>query len=152
MEQGIAVEAAVGPQPGELIPDFFGRTADARTLYRREYKGRRHLILCFAAPLSPLARQDLLAELAARYPAYRAASAEVVVFQCDDPPISPLTSPTILADADGQMHAHYGATSPLLITADRYGEIVLRRPLDNIPAALDKALASVEWMQARCSL
>jgi hypothetical protein len=152
MEQGIAVEAGVGPQPGELIPDFFGRTADGRILYRREYKGRRHLILCFAAPLPAPARQALLAELAARYPAYRAASAEVVVFQCDDPPILPVASPTILADPDGQMHARYAAAAPLLITADRYGEIVLRRPLDNIPAALDEALASVEWMQTRCSL
>jgi hypothetical protein len=149
MERGIAVEAVAGPQPGELIPDFFGRTADGRTLYRREHKGRRHLILCFAAPLSPPARQALLTELAARYPAYRAASAEAVVFQRDDPPCSPLT---ILADPNGQMHARYGASSSLLITADRYGEIVLRRPLDNIPAALDEALASVEWMQTRCSL
>jgi hypothetical protein len=152
MDQGIAVESLAGPQPGELIPDFFGRTADGRTLYRREYKGRRHLILCFAAPLSPPTRQTLLTELATRYPAYRAASAEVVVFQCDDPPLSPLISPTVLADTDGQMHARYAAASPLLIAADRYGEIVLRRPLDNIPAALDEALASVEWMQTRCSL
>ncbi len=152
MDQRIAVETVAGPQPGELIPDFFGRTADGRTIYRREYKGRRHLILCFAAPLTPPARQTLLAELTARYPAYRAASAEVVVFQCDNPPASPFTSPTILADPDGQMHARYGAAAPLLITADRYGEIVLRRRLDNIPAALDEALASVEWMQTRCSL
>ena len=148
MKQGIAVEAA-GPQPGELIPDFFGRTADGRIRYRREYKGRRHLVLCFAAPLPDPTRQELLVALAARHPAYRAAGAEVVVFQCDHPSNSTLT---ILADPHGQMHARYGASSPLLLTADRYGEIVLRRPLDNLPAALDEALASVEWMQTRCSL
>lgn len=149
MAQQTAGEAMTGPQPGQLIPDFFGRTADGRTLFRREYKGRRHLVLCFAAPLPGPARQALLAELAARHPAFDAASAAIVVFQCDAPPTLPFT---VLADPDGQMHARYGATAPLLITADRYGEIVLRRPLDNLPAALDEALASVEWMQTRCSL
>jgi peroxiredoxin len=149
MEQGIAVEAVAAAQPGELLPDFFGRAADGSTLFRREYKGRRHLVLCFAASLPAPRCQELLAALVSRHPSYLAAGAEVVVFQCDNPPTSPLT---ILADPNGRMHARYGATSPLLITADRYGEIVLRRPLDDLAAALDEALASVEWMQTRCSL
>jgi hypothetical protein len=149
MAQGIAAESTTGPQPGELIADFSGRTADGRTIFRRDFKGRRHLILCFAAPLPAPARRALLDQLAARHAAIRAASAELVTFWCDDPPAHPTT---ILADPDGRTHARYGASSPLLVAADRYGEIVLRRPLDDLPAALDEALASVEWMQMRCSL
>ncbi len=149
MAQGIAATTTVGPQPGELIADFSGRTADGRVVWRRDFKGRRHLILCFAAPLPDHARRALLDALAARHDAIRAASAEVVTFWCDDPPAH---ATTILADPDGRTHARYGAVSPLLITADRYGEIVLRRPLDDLPAALDEALASLGWMQMRCSL
>lgn len=149
MAQPITLATATGPQPGELIADFSGRTADGRTVWRRDYKGKRHLILCFAAPLPDPARQTLLAELAARHDAIRAAGADLVIFWPADPPPHPTT---ILADPDNRIHARYGASTPLLITADRYGEIVLRRPLDDLPAALDEALASVEWMQLRCSI
>ena len=63
MENDTAL-TAVGPQPGEMIPDFFGRAADGRMVYRREYKGRRHLVLCFIAT-SPQP-DALLRELATR--------------------------------------------------------------------------------------
>jgi hypothetical protein len=149
MVQSSAAATTSGPQPGDLIADFSGHAADGRAVWRRDFKGRRHLVLCFAAPLPDHVRRDLLAELTTRLPAFRAAGAEVVAFWPGDPPAEPAT---ILADPDGRTHARYSATAPLLIAADRYGEIVLRRPLDNLPAALDEALAAIEWMQTRCSV
>ena len=150
MEPGTTTMAATGPQPGELIPDFFGRAADGRTVYRREYKGRRHLVLCFIDPSSQ--PDALLHELAIRHPAFRATGAEIVVF-CRDIPPGVATPYPILADTAGQMHERYGVTtSPLVIAADRYGEVVLRRPFNDPSAALDEALAAIEWMQTRCSL
>lgn len=154
MGHATGMAGAVGPQPGELVPDFFGRAADGRTVYRREYRGRRHLVLCFVAALADDARRALHAALAARHPAMRAAGAEAVVFVCDGASAEAAPCPyPVLGDAGGRMHERYGAaTTPLLIAADRYGEVVLRRGLDDIPAALDEALAAVEWMQTRCSL
>lgn len=141
---------ASGPQSGELIADFSGNTADGRAIVRREYKGRRHLVLCFVAPL-PAAGQLMLAEsLAARHAAFREAGAEVVVFGGAALRTAPYPS---LADADGRLHARYGvAATPILIVADRYGEVVVRRALDDLAADLDEALATVEWLQMRCSL
>ncbi len=138
-----------GPQVGELIADFSGTTAAGSTIVRREYKGRRHLILCFVAPL-PAPEQSLLAEaLGVRYAAFREAGGEVVVFGGSAAPATPY--PT-LADTDGRLHARYGAATPLLIVADRYGEVVVRRTLADSAADLDEALATVEWLQMRCSL
>ena len=144
------ISPVAGPQPGAMIPDFFGRVADGRTVYRREYKGRRHLILCFIAPAPQ--PDALLHELAGRYPHFREAGAELIVFCRDLPP--DFTPPyVILADPAGQMHERYGATDhPLLFAADRYGEIVLRRSLADPAAALDEAQTALEWMQTRCSL
>lgn len=142
--------APSGPQPGELIPDFFGRNAADRQVYRHEFKGRRHLILCFVAPLAPAERAGLLDQLAARHPAIREAGGEVVLFTPD--PATPHAA-VILADPDGRMHDRFGATeAPLLIAADRYGEIALRRPLADPVAALDEAQAALTWMQMKCSL
>ena len=141
---------ARGPQPGELIADFSGSAADGRTIVRREYKGRRHLILCFVAPLPAAERPTLAEALAARHAAFREAGAEVVVFGGAGSPTAPYPS---LADADGRLHARYGvAATPILIVADRYGEVAVRQALADIPANLDEALATVEWLQLRCSL
>ena len=141
---------ARGPQPGELIADFSGNTAEGRAIVRREYKGRRHLILCFVAPLPATERPALATALAARHAAFREAGAEVVVFGGAALPTAPYPS---LADADGRLHARYGvAATPILIVADRYGEVVVRRALDDLAADLDEALATVEWLQMRCSL
>ena len=150
MEQGTVPSAPSGPQPGELIPDFFGRDAAARLVFRREFKGRQHLLLCFAAPFAPPVQAVLLAALAARLPAIRAAGGEAVVFVAE--PAAPHPA-VLLADPAGRMHERYGATdAALLFAADRYGEIVLRRTLDDPAAALDEAQAALEWMQLKCSL
>ena len=139
-----------GPQPGELIADFSGNTADGRTIVRRDYKGRRHLVLCFVAPLADEGRRALAAALVARYAAFRETGAEVVVFGAAASPAAPYPS---LDDPDGRLHTRYGvATTPLLLVADRYGEVVVRRALADIPADLDEALATVEWLHLRCSL
>ncbi|MFN8515383.1 MAG: hypothetical protein U0841_22895 [Chloroflexia bacterium] len=150
MAQDTATATATGPQPGELIADFSGRTADGRIVWRRDYKGKRHLILCFAAPLPDPARQLLLAALAARHDAILAAGANLVTFWPADPPAHPTT---ILADPDNRIHPPLRRIHP---APDH------RRPLRrNRPAPPPrrpprrpptKFFASVEWMQLRCSV
>jgi peroxiredoxin len=154
--------ALAGPRVGELIPDFTVQTVAARRIHRREFKGRRHLVLCFAHPQASDGGQGLLAAIASGYDTYRAGRAEVLVVLPSDGAAGGEGYPfPVVADAGGVLRSRFGATDgAALIIADRYGEVVVRvdsteiaggtpepygLPLATVPMAL-------EWLETRCGL
>ena len=158
---GAGLTVSAGPRVGDLLPDFTVRTIDGRTIHRREFKGRRHLILCFAHPQARDGGCGLLAELTGVYAACRAERAELLV-------VLPATAGEtatgpfpIVVDDEGLLRARFGAVATAaLFIADRYGEIVVRhdgldadgaRPaLYGLP--IDTLSTVLGWLETRCSL
>lgn len=152
---------AAGPRVGDMLPDFTVRTVAGRTIHRRDFKGRRHLIVCFADPRAADGGAGLLAALAGAYEAYRAERADLLLVVDGAPPPAALAAPfPVIVDADGDLRGRFGAPSAALVIADRYGQIMVREdrpepaadgagpgglPLETIPAALG-------WLETRCSL
>lgn len=154
--------ALAGPRVGEMLPDFTVWTVDGRTIHRRDFKGRRHLVLCFAHPQACDGGRGLLSALDAAYEVYRAGRAELLV-------VLPAAGASgvgghpfpVITDAGDVARARFGvAGGAALVIADRYGEVVVRvdsteadgtpsepcgLPLATIPMAL-------EWLETRCGL
>jgi peroxiredoxin len=127
-------DAVTGLSVGELIPSFTACTRAGREITRRQYKGRRHLVLIFTHGAACAGCRTLLAALAAGYDACRAEGAEVLAFVpvattagAGDPaaPFPVLVVPPELYGRFGALAAD-GAVQPALYLADRYGEVVWR--------------------------
>ena len=160
-------------QPGDLLPPFMLRAVDGATVRRADYRGRRHLVLCFVPEALSAASRALLVALARCHDAHRAAGAEtlaVVPAGTAGEEIAQVLRALpypVLYDAGGVVQAGLGARdaagepAPALCVADRYGEIALRavgRPAPDLSAAadlglpLDDILPTLELLQVRCSL
>lgn len=156
-------EAETGLRIGELIPSFSGCTLDGRTIERRQYKGRRHLVLIFTHGVACAGCRALLAALARDYDACRAEGAEVLAFVpaetasgADAPnvPFPVLAAPPALYERFGAL-AGSEAVWPALYLADRYGEVVWRALADQdnghtLP--VDEVVPLVERMAMVCAL
>jgi peroxiredoxin len=158
----MSVEGLAGPRVGELIPDFSVQTTDGRTIHRRDFKGRRHLVLCFAHPQAHDGGCGLLTALDGAYADYRAGRAEVLVV------VPPAGAPggeaypfPVTADEGGVVRARFGvAGGAALFIADRYGEVVVRvdsTEADGTPAEpcglpLATVPMALEWLETRCGL
>jgi hypothetical protein len=145
-----------------LIPDFTVQTAEGRRIHRRDFKGRRHLVICFAHPQASDEGRGLLAEVAASYDAFRAGRAEVLVVPLSDGAAAGEDYPfPVVADAGGVLRSRFGATDgAALIIADRYGEVVVRvdsteadgTPPEPYGLPLATVLMALEWLETRCGL
>jgi alkyl hydroperoxide reductase subunit AhpC len=147
-----------GPKIGALLPDFTVRTLAGRTIHRRDFKGRRHLVLCFAHAATSDGGQGLATALATAYPAWRAERAELllIVSGTGDLVVAPEALP-IIADAEGHLRARFGVgTEAALFIADRYGEIAFyengESPTGVQGLPLDQVLPTLELLEMRCSL
>jgi hypothetical protein len=154
--------ALAGPRVGELIPDFAVQTVDGRQIHRREFKGRRHLVICFAHPQASDGGPGLLGAVAESYDAYRAGRAEALIVL---PPAGAAAGEDypfpVVADAADVMRSRFGATDgAALIIADRYGEVVVRVDSTEVDGAppepyglpLATVLMALEWLEMRCGL
>lgn len=147
-----------GPKIGVLLPDFTVETLTGRTIHRRDFKGRKHLVVCFAQAEVGAAGQGLAAAIAALYPSWQTERAEtLLIVTAPDGIATALTSPPIVIDADGQLRARFGVgTEATLFVADRYGEIAFYATggaaitLQGLP--LDGVLPTLELLEMRCSL
>jgi len=151
--------ALQGPQEGAMLPDFTMHFRDGRVLYRRELKGRSHVVIYFplARPLSTeLATLESFAE---RMPHWQAARAVVLVVLTADADVPPTLGFEPVIDRDGALRARFGAgPGSTLVVADRYGEIALRA--DGTSAAigagralpLDDVVPTLDLLEMRCSL
>jgi peroxiredoxin len=159
----MGTEAGTGLRVGELIPSFSGCTLDGRTIERRQYKGRRHLMLIFTHGAACADCRALLAALAQDYAACRAEGAEVLAFvpaetaagaNAPDVPFPVLAVPPALYARFGAL-AGGEAVRPALYLADRYGEVVWRALNDqnsghDLP--VDEVVPLVERMAMVCAL
>jgi hypothetical protein len=150
--------ATTGPQVGDLIPDFAARTVDGRAIVRREFKGRHHLVLCFAASGAGDDGRALIATADAAHAAWQAERAAALVVLPPGVMVAPAaaTVPLVL-DADGDLRARFGVgTGAMLLIADRYGEVVLRQEsagdAEGIGLPLDEVRPILELLEMRCSL
>ncbi len=148
------------PQIGDLLPDFAAQTVDGRMIQRREFKGRRHLVVCCAHPEALDSGRDLLTALAGRYTAIREERGELLFLPArgEVGGIDPGPFP-IVVDATPSLRARFGAAeSALLLIADRYGEVVLREEsagrAGSAGAALplERIVPMLAWLEMRCSL
>lgn len=130
MSQG----AVIGLSVGQLIPSFTACTRAGQEITRRQYKGRRHLVLIFTHGAACAGCRALLTALAAGYDACRAEGAEVLAFvPVEAMPVTGvlevqfpvLVAPPALYARFGAL-APDGAVQPALYLADRYGEVVWR--------------------------
>jgi peroxiredoxin len=130
MSQG----AVIGLSVGQLIPSFTACTRAGQEITRRQYKGRRHLVLIFTHGAACAGCRALLAALAAGYDACRAEGAEVLAFVPAETMLVTgvpavqfpvLVAPPELYTRFGAL-APDGAVQPVLYLADRYGEVVWR--------------------------
>ena len=147
-----------GPKVGVLLPDFTVETIAGRTIHRREFKGRKHLVICFAQVGAGTHSRGLVTAIASAYPAWQAERAEclLIVNEPVDDAVSP-TSPPIVVDTDGQLRARFGVgDGAALFVADRYGEIALYATAADATATqslpLDEVLPTLELLEMRCSL
>jgi alkyl hydroperoxide reductase subunit AhpC len=150
--------APTGPKVGALLPDFTVETLTGRMIHRREFKGRKHLVVCFAPVGREADGQALAAAIAVLYPSWQAERAESLLIVTDPAgfPTAP-TSPPIVSDADGQLRARFGVgAEAALFIADRYGEIALYATYVDTTATqglpLDDVLPTLELLEMRCSL
>lgn len=154
--------------PGELIPSFTLRAVDGQTVRYGDYRGRRHLVLCFLPDVASAPCQALLTTLGRCYASYRAAGAEVLALLPEEavlgeaePFLSALPYP-LLYDAGGLIRDRFGVPGaegmplPALFVTDRYGEVALagvgREELPGCGLPLDDVLPTLELLQVRCSI
>jgi peroxiredoxin len=103
-----------GPKTGVLLPDFTVETMTGRTIHRREFKGRKHLVICFAPAAFAVVGQQLVTAVAAKSLAWQAERAETLVIvpgPVATDPVAIAALPTALAivvDIDGQLLALFG--------------------------------------------
>ncbi len=148
----------IGPKLGALLPDFTVETTTGRTIHRREFKGRKHLVVCFAQAGVITAEEGLAAAVAALYPAWQAERAECLLIVTDPAGISITpTLPPLVVDADGPLRARFGVgRAAALFIADRYGEIALFATATDPTATqglpLAEVLPTLELLEMRCSL
>ncbi len=147
-----------GPKLGVLLPDFTVETTTGRTIHRREFKGRKHLVVCFAPAGAGAAGRGLAAAVAALYPAWQAERAETLLVVADPTGIgiAPALLPLVV-DSGGQLRARFGVgDEAALFIADRYGEIALfataTDPIATQGLPLAEVLPTLELLEMRCSL
>lgn len=137
---------------GTLLPDFSVRTSDGRAIHRRDFKGRRHLVVCFA----PLDRAELdvfVAPLATVVPSWRAERAELLLCLPEGVVLNADPSAALIVEDHGnRLRGRFGvARGAALFIADRYGEIVYHATgATTVP--VDEVLPTLELLEMRCSL
>lgn len=147
-----------GPKTGVLLPDFSVETTAGRRIHRREFKGRKHLVVCFAHAGVGTADQGLTAAITALYPSWQGEHAECLLLVTDpaETAIAP-ASPPIVVDVDGLLRARFGVgNEAALFIADRYGEIAFYAAGADATVThglpLDEVLPILELLEMRCSL
>ena len=153
---------ALGPRPGEMLPYFeLPSTADG-ALSSRRFKGRSNLVLIFARDDGCEPCERMLRGFAERYGEFVAEEAEVlgliVGTQAEARRLAArlhLPFP-LLADADGAVHAAYGAGDAgevVVYVADRYGEVHRRWSVEGrqgpLPVPLE-ALETLRFIEIQC--
>ena len=94
-----------GPKLGVLLPDFTVETTIGRTIHRREFKGRKHLVVCFAQ-VQAGNTQELLTAIAVVYPSWQAQRAESLLIVADPVEIAFASDGSpIVVDVDGRLRA-----------------------------------------------
>jgi alkyl hydroperoxide reductase subunit AhpC len=147
----------MGSKIGTLLPDFTVETTTGRTIHRREFKGRKHLVVCFAE-VGVGNAQRLAAAVAPLYPSWRAERAEgLLVVTAPIVAARDTPMPPIIVDTDGQLRVRFGVgTEAALFIADRYGEIAFYAAVAADTATqglpLDEVLPRLEQLEMRCSL
>jgi len=152
-----------GHKTGVLLPDFTVETMTGRTIHRREFKGRKHLVICFAPAGSGLDGQRFIAAVAANALGWQAERAETLMIVPD--PVAPASAAidplsqalAIVVDVDGHLRTRFGVGAEAAVfIADRYGEIVFYAAGTTIIAGhgsrLDEILPLLELLEMRCSL
>ena len=141
---------------GALLPDFTVRTIDGRTVHRRDFKGHRHLVICFAPLVGADAPDAPVDALAAQLPSWRAERAELL-FCLPAGAVLPDEGGLglVVADHDGPLRERFGVgPGAALFIADRYGEIVFHAvgsaSFADLP--LGEVLPILERIEMRCSL
>ncbi|MGQ9555116.1 MAG: peroxiredoxin family protein [Anaerolineae bacterium] len=139
--------------PGQLTPYLVLPATDGSWLRLSDYRGRRNLVLVFAAVDCRPCR-ELLSSLAHEYTEFRQATAEVVAVVCGptwqaERLRHQLNLPfLVLADEDGQGHKAFGATGEkgAVYVSNRYGELyAIYHPAGEQP--LPTAAELLEWLQ-----
>ncbi len=136
---------------GALLPDFTVQTTAGCTIYRRDFKGRQHLVIYFVADAEPA----LIQALTAAYPAWQAERAEVLLITAVAPAV---TGPfSIIVDQAEQLRSRFGVgDADTLLIADRYGEVVLAvAGAAAVVAQLlptDEILSLLERLEMQCAL
>ena len=137
---------------GTLLPDFTVRTRDGRTIHRRDFKGRRHLVICFA----PLDHGDLatfVAPIMTAASSWRGERAEILLLVPEDSALPGEYGQVLVAEDRGeQLRDRFGVgRDAALFIADRYGEIVhCAKEMALVPVG--EVLPLLELLEMRCSL
>ena len=140
------------PAVGALIPDFSTQTFGGQCIHRRDFKGRRHLVICFAAEGDSA---PLLATLATMIPAWRAERADaLLILPAMSGSIDANVAAIVVADGEGALRKRFGVgANAALFIADRYGEIVCHATTATaLDLPLDEVLPILEQIEMRCSL
>lgn len=136
-------------QVGQLLPDFTVQTTTGQTIHRRDYKGRQHLVVCFAgADLAEAAR--LGAAIAAAYPQWQAERGAALFITAAAAALPALPFPCCI-DPTGELGRRFGVgTQPAFFLADRYGELVVATTTSPLPVA--EATEILSLLEMCCSL
>jgi peroxiredoxin len=160
-----ASTATVGMEPcgiiGQILPDFAVPSSRGEMIRASDFRGRKALVLVLAGGASSAGHRQLLAELSRAYGALRAEDAEVVAVlrvTRNELETQDLTYPFIvLADEAGSVHQRFGcdgtgnAVMPLVVLADRYGEIcATSREEPGLAASVAPILAWLEFINSLC--
>lgn len=141
---------------GALLPDFTVQLIDGRIVHRRDFKGRRHLVVCFASATAA-SLDGLVVTLAAVVPAWQAERAELLLFVPADGGVEEERGTGFIAEErGGQLRERFGVgPGAALYIADRYGEIVFHaaaEPEGIAELPLGEVLPILEQLEMRCSL
>lgn len=137
---------------GSLLPDFSVWTSDGRAIHRRDFKGRRHLVVCFA-PVDRTGLQAFVAPLAAAVLSWRAERAELLLCLPEGVALDADPSAALVVEDHGnRLRDRFGvAPGAALFIADRYGEIVYHAT-GATAVPMDEVLPILELLEMRCSL
>lgn len=137
---------------GTLLPDFTVRTRAGRTIHRRDFKGRRHLVICFA-PLNGVDLTAFVAPVVRAAPSWRGERAEILLLVPPDASLADDHGQVLVAEDQGeQLRPRFGVgRGAALFIADRYGEIAYCAT-DAATVPVEEVLPLLELLEMRCSL
>jgi peroxiredoxin len=136
------------PKPSQMIPDFRLSTSEGREFAISGFRGRRNLLLIFAANAFP----PIVEGLARRTAELSEEQTQVLVIART--PVKSIGGVfPVLLDADGYVGRRFGAESaPAVYITDQYGEIysaARSEGAEPLPDA-DQILASLRHINVAC--